>query len=209
MKRLIHYTLGITMVGIGINMLIHSDKGLDPWGVFNVAVAGSLNVSLGTFYIYSGVFFVVINAIAQKKSPNAWGMATAFFMGLSIDLLKPFAISIVAYSPWLEFILGLTLFCLGLALYLSTRLPQSPVDDLILSLQKITKKSFKTSKITLDLVVFMIGLFLGGTIGLGTILMVVFVGPLITIFMELLEGRNGKNNLFRFRRYTYSNTRKL
>lgn len=209
MKRIIYYIAGILLVGIGINLLIHSDKGLDPWGVFNVTIADSLNLSLGTFYIYSGFIFVAINAVIQKKIPDIFGMITSFLMGMSIDLFQHLPSNVIIHLAWIEFLFGLILFCLGLALYFYACLPKSPVDDLILSTQIITNKSFRVSKIILDSLVLVLGILLGGHIGLGTILMVLFVGPLISLFTKILEEKNGENNLSRLRRYTYSDTRKL
>lgn len=209
MKRLIFYLIGITLVGIGINMLIQSDKGLDPWGVFNVTLADFLSISLGTFYIYCGIFFVVVNAIIQKKLPDFFGMVTSFLMGISIDFFEHFVTKVSIPSTWIEFFVGLCLFCLGIALYFHTHLPKSPVDDLILSTQRLTHKSFKTSKVILDSAILICGLLMGGQIGLGTIVMVVLVGPLISIFIKFLEEKDEKNNLSRFRRYAYPNARKL
>ncbi|OQM44523.1 hypothetical protein B6A27_16105 [Anoxybacillus sp. UARK-01] len=67
MRRIIRYAIGIILIGIGINILIQAHRGLDPWGTFNVAVARAFNMSLGVFYICSGSFFVVLNAVIQKK----------------------------------------------------------------------------------------------------------------------------------------------
>jgi hypothetical protein len=209
MRRTVFYAIGIILIGIGINMLIQSDKGLDPWGIFNVATAGTINVSLGTLYVYSGILFVVLNALIQKKRPDILGMVTSFLMGISIDLLGPLTTGIFLNSRWLEFFLGLIGLCFGLALYLSTHLPRSPVDDLIYSIQKVSRKSFKVCKIILDTAVLVIGLLLGGHLGIGTVIMVLATGPLITMFMNFLEGQHGENNLLRFRRHAYSNSRKL
>ncbi|MFS0593984.1 hypothetical protein AB1L05_20570 [Cytobacillus horneckiae] len=198
-KRIILYFLGISCVGLGINILILANVGLDPWGIFNISLSNSLGIRLGEFYIYSGILFVAINSLIQRKFPDILGMITSFFMGVSIDLFAIVLNNLSLYSRWIEFSIGLVLFCLGVAFYLSTSLPRSPVDDLIFSTQRLINKSFKVSKIVLDSLVLLLGLILGGKLGAGTLIMVILVGPLITLFTRILEKINEKNNLLRFR----------
>ncbi|MED4128860.1 hypothetical protein [Shouchella miscanthi] len=191
MIRIINYLFGVTFIGMGINMLIQANKGLDPWGIFNLAFADTLNISLGSFYVYSGVLFIAINALIQRKRPDILGLLTAFLIGASIDLFAQVNNLIFVNIAWLIFILGLLFFCLGLSLYLSTNFPRSPVDDLIFSIQKITGWSFKLSKIILDASVLIVGLLMGGVLGVGTVLMVLIVGPLITTFTKIWRWNNG------------------
>ncbi|MDV2685579.1 hypothetical protein RYX56_14530 [Alkalihalophilus lindianensis] len=98
--RLTSYIIGIVLVGVGINLLIIANVGLDPWGLFNIAISTSLGITLGSFYIYSGIFFVIINSIIQRKIPDILGMVTSFFMGVSIDISNLFMSGLSTYSSW-------------------------------------------------------------------------------------------------------------
>ena len=89
--------------------------------------------------------------------------------------------------------LGILLVGIGSGFYLTTNLGPGTRDGLMKGISENFKKPISIVRFSIETTVVIIGWFLGGTVGLGTILFAVFIGPLISITLFLINEFYRKN----------------
>ena len=90
-------------------------------------------------------------------------------------------------------VLGILLVGMGSGFYLTTNLGPGTRDGLMKGISENFKKPISMVRFSIETTVVIIGWFLGGTVGLGTILFAVFIGPLISITLFLINEFYRKN----------------
>jgi len=181
--------IGLFLYSIGIVMTINSNLGLAPWDVFHQGLAVKTNMTIGQASILVGIVLVIINSFFKEKL--GWGTLTnMIFIGLFIDVLMLNHMIPVFENYILSFIMMCSgMFIIGLAsyYYMGAALGSGPRDGLMVVLTKKTKKSVRLIRNSIEVTVLIIGYFLGGYFGLGTIFMAVTIGFFVQLAFKLLK----------------------
>ena len=178
---------GLTLFGLGEGLLIVSFTGASPWSVLAQGISLNVNQSIGmiTFLISISVLILWI-PLGQKP-----GMATilnALIIALMIDLCIKFVPTPSNYYNQLILaIVSVITVGIGGGIYLVSNLGAGPRDGLMVGLQKKTNLPIALVRATLEITVVSIGWYLGGTVGIGTLLFAFGIGPCVALGLYLVD----------------------
>ena len=174
---------------MGIYLTKLSQLGLSPWA----ALADGLDIITGLGFGYVtqliGVVVMAFSMIVFRTKIGIGTILNVLLVGLILELYEVIYPAL-PQELWLQiivFVVGLLLMTFGRSLYISSALGQGPRDGLFVGLARTTKFEVKYIKLAIEFVVFIIGFGLGGKIGVGTILTVVFSGYLVQFYFKLLH----------------------
>ncbi len=178
---------GLACFGLGSAFMKKANLGLSPWDVLNDGLAQRTGEQLGTASIIIGVL-VLLLWIPMRERPGIGTVANTFLVGIFINLCLPMISSpelFIVRSLWTS--LGVALVGCGSALYLGSQLGAGPRDGLMLGLHRRSGWSLRLTRTTLEVVVLIVGYFLGGRVGLGTLAYAFTIGPVMQWFMRVLH----------------------
>ena len=179
--------IGLTLFGLGEGLLIVSFTGASPWSVLAQGLSLNVNLSIGmlTFLISVTVLILWI-PLGQKP-----GMATilnAIIIALMIDLCIKFVPTPSSYINQLILaVMSVITVGIGGGIYLVANLGAGPRDGLMVGLQKLTNFPIAAVRATLEISVVSVGWYLGGTVGIGTILFAFGIGPCVALGLYLVD----------------------
>ena len=178
---------GLVLFGFGEALLIAAGAGVSPWTTLaeGISLITGWSVGLATFIIS---FLVLLTWIPLRQVPGIGTIANAFIVALMLDLSLP-------YLPRPDFylfqvfqsLIGVLIVGFGAALYLSANLGPGPRDGLMTGLTKLTNLPISIVRTTIEIIVVFSGWMLGGTVGVGTLLFAVLVGPSISAGCFILK----------------------
>ncbi|MCA0403982.1 MAG: hypothetical protein LCH30_09325, partial [Proteobacteria bacterium] len=165
--------------------------GLAPWDVLAQGIARQLDIGLGQASIMVS-FMVLILALFFKAIPSIGTFLNIIIIGLLIDIfiaLFNFYFVVPESFPSLLVIytIGLILMSLGASLYIVTKFGAGPRDMLLLGIIQKFKVSITYVKPAIEGIVLVIGIYLGGTLGIGTILNLLLMGYFMDIIFRYLN----------------------
>ncbi len=178
---------GLMLFGLGEGLLIVSFTGASPWSVLAQGLSLNVNLSIGmlTFLISVTVLILWI-PLGQKP-----GMATilnAIIIALMIDLCIKFVPTPSSYINQLILaVISVITVGIGGGIYLVANLGAGPRDGLMVGLQKLTNLPIAVVRGTLEISVVSVGWYLGGTVGIGTILFAFGIGPCVALGLYLVD----------------------
>ena len=178
---------GLMLFGLGEGLLIVSFTGASPWSVLAQGLSLNVNLSIGmlTFLISVTVLILWI-PLGQKP-----GMATilnAIIIALMIDLCIKFVPTPSSYINQLILaVVSVITVGIGGGIYLVANLGAGPRDGLMVGLQKLSNFPIAAVRGTLEISVVSVGWYLGGTVGIGTILFAFGIGPCVALGLYLVD----------------------
>jgi len=178
---------GLMLFGLGEGLLIVSFTGASPWSVLAQGLSLNVNLSIGmlTFLISVTVLILWI-PLGQKP-----GMATilnALIIALMIDICIKFVPTPSNYINQLVLaVISVITVGIGGGIYLVANLGAGPRDGLMVGLQKLTNFPIAAVRATLEISVVSVGWYLGGTVGIGTILFAFGIGPCVALGLYLVD----------------------
>jgi len=177
---------GLVLCGIAFALLVRADLGLDPWNVLHQGVSRHTGIPIGTVTIGVGVV-VLLGWIPLRERPGVGTVANTVVIGGVIDLLRPrlpVPHGLGARGAMLA--AGLALAGPGIGLYIGARLGPGPRDGLMTGLAK-RGHSVRVARTGLELAALAVGWLLGGTVGIGTLVFAVTIGPLVHFWLPRLD----------------------
>ncbi len=178
--------LGLTFFGLGEGLLLVSTTGASPWSVLAQGISLNLNYSIGiiTFFIS---LFVIFLWIFLNQKPGVGTVLNAIIIALMIDVSLAFIETPENYfSQMLMAIVAVLLVGLGSGFYLIANLGPGPRDGLMTGLQRKTNLPIALVRALLEISVVSIGWYLGGTVGIGTLLFAFGVGPSVALGLYIV-----------------------
>ena len=177
---------GLILFGLGEGLLIVSAAGASPWSVLAQGIYLNVGFSVGiiTILISAGVLILWI-PLNQKLGIGT--ILNAIIIGLMIDVCIKFVPTPENYISqlFLAFIAVLTVG-LGGGIYLVANLGPGPRDGLMIGLQKKTNLPIAAVRAFLEITVMSIGWYLGGTVGVGTLLFAFGIGPAVALGLYIV-----------------------
>ena len=179
--------VGLIIFGLGEGLLIVSSSGASPWSVLAQGLFLNIGFSVGLITIFISIA-VLLLWYPLKQKPGIGTILNALIIGLMID-------ACIRYVPTPEnyfnqVLLGaIAVFTVGLGggIYLVANLGPGPRDGLMIGLQKKTNLPIASVRAVLEITVMSIGWYLGGTVGVGTLLFAFGIGPCIALSLFLVN----------------------
>ena len=178
--------LGLVLFGLGEGLLIVSFAGASPWSILAQGIALNVDLSIGiiTVLISIGVLFLWL---PLKQKPGVGTILNAIIIGLMIDVCIKFIPTPENYLNQLILAtIAVLTVGLGGGIYLVANLGAGPRDGLMVGLQKKTNLPIATVRAFLEITVMSIGWYLGGTVGIGTLLFAFGIGPSVALGLYLV-----------------------
>jgi len=186
---------GFVLFGLSIDIMVRANLGLGPWDVLHMALTYHLPITLGEASI--GVAFVVVLLDVILREPLGWGtIANMIFIGVWIDILKPFVPSVPSIF-WIQIaylLLGTIVMGFATAIYIGVDAGAGPRDSLMLALSRLSKTSVRRARTIIEVTAVTVGWLLGGPAWIGTIVSALAIGPAVQLAFKLLRVRPSKSH---------------
>ena len=178
---------GLTLFGLGEGLLIVSFTGASPWSVLAQGISLNINLSIGTITLLISIAVLVL-WIPLGLKPGMGTIFNALIIAFMIDLCIKFVPTPSNYTNQILLaVLSVLAVGIGGGIYLISNLGAGPRDGLMIGLQKITKLPIAAVRGTLEISVVSIGWYLGGTVGIGTLLFAFGIGPCVAFGLYLID----------------------
>ncbi|MDA7752136.1 hypothetical protein N8895_02480 [Candidatus Pelagibacter sp.] len=172
---------GLTIFGLGEGLLIVSAMGNSPWTVLAEGIYLDIGFSIGLITVFISIV-VLLFWLPLKQKPGIGTILNALIIGLMIDVCIKFVPTPENYiSQLLLAIIAVLTVGLGGGIYLVANLGPGPRDGLMVGLQKKTNLPIAVVRAFLEITVMSIGWYLGGTVGVGTLLFAFGIGPAVAL----------------------------
>ena len=172
---------GLILFGLGEGLLIVSTMGNSPWTVLAEGIYLDVGSSIGLITILISIM-VLLFWLPLSQKPGIGTILNALIIGLMIDLCISFVQTPENYiSQLLLAIIAVLTVGLGGGIYLVGNLGPGPRDGLMIGLQKKTNLPIAAVRAFLEITVMSIGWYLGGTVGIGTLLFAFGIGPAVAL----------------------------
>ena len=178
---------GLWIFGTGEAILIDAGIGVSPWTVLaqGISKQADLTVGMATFVVSVLVLFLWI---PLRETPGIGTILNAILIAMSIDVMEPFIPNQTDFIPQIiQAMVGIILVGIGSALYLTANLGPGPRDGWMTGVQKKTNWPIGRVRVGIEIIVLSIGIALGGTFGLGTVMFAIGIGPAISMSLGVVS----------------------
>jgi len=182
---LVQLYTGLALYGASSALLVQSGLGLEPWNVLHQGLAELTGLTIGVVSIFVGAA-VLLLWIPLRQRPGLGTVSNVFVVGLAMDgtlALVPAAHGLAARVALL--VAGIVLNGVATGLYIAASFGPGPRDGLMTGLHRRTGRSIRLVRTAIELAVVVTGFALGGTVGIGTVLYAVAIGPLAQLFLRV------------------------
>ena len=178
---------GLMLFGLGEGLLIVSFTGASPWSVLAQGISLNVNLSIGMITLLISIC-VLILWIPLSQKPGIATILNALIIAFMIDLCIKFVPTPSNnYNQLILAIASVIIVGIGGGIYLVSNLGAGPRDGLMVGLQKKTNLPIALVRATLEITVVSIGWYLGGTVGIGTLLFAFGIGPCVALGLYLVD----------------------
>jgi uncharacterized membrane protein YczE len=180
--------------GTGVAMMVQAGLGLGPWEALNQGIARQTGLAIGTVSILLGIPILALWWPLGER-PGLGTLLNVVVVGLSTNAaLMVIPLAVETWAQLALMVAGVVTVGLGSGLYLGADLGPGPRDGLMTGLHHRAGWSIRRARTAIELTVLVIGWGLGGTIGLGTVVFALGIGPLVQAFLKVFdrEGRLGR-----------------
>ena len=180
-KTLLFLIFGLFLFGLGETLLLASGAGVSPWTVLaeGMSIYFSFSIGWSTFWMSLAVLLLWI---PLKQKPGIGTILNVIIIALVFDYTLPYLPNPENYEfQVLQVIIGVLITGLGSGFYLISNLGPGPRDGLMTGVQRITRKPIALVRSTIEVIVVFFGWKLGGTVGLGTIIFALGIGPAVAV----------------------------
>ena len=191
-KTLFFLFFGLTLFGLGESLLIVSNFGVTPWTVFAEGIAKNFDISIGlaTFLVSISILTLWV---PLKQKIGIGTISNAIIIAFTIDLfvyLLPHSKN--TFLSFFEMTFGILLVGVGSGIYLITNLGPGTRDGLMKGISENFKKPIYIVRLSIEITVVIFGWLLGGTVGLGTLMFAILIGPIITVSLVAIKSTDKK-----------------
>ena len=187
-KKLTFFYLvfGLILFGLGETLIVTANIGVSPWFVLHQGLSFKTGYSIGiTTFIVS--IIVLLLWFPLKQKPGIATILNAILISLVIDLSLPFLPQPEDFLLQLfQVVFGILIIGIGSGFYLVANLGPGPRDGLMTGINKQTNLSFSLIRTILELSAVGLGFYLGGIVGIGTILYAIGIGFSVSLGLFLV-----------------------
>ncbi len=184
---MVQLLVGLTLFGAGESLIVLSALGNTPWTVLAEGVASHTALGIGSATVVLSVI-VLLSWIPLRQALGIGTVLNALVIGIVIALV----LSLVAPADAIglraaEVVGGILLVGIGSGLYLGCHLGPGPRDGLMTGLHRRTGRSLRLLRTAIEGSALILGVLLGGTVGIGTLLFALTIGPVVQHALALSE----------------------
>jgi len=189
--RLGKLLLGLLLFALGVTMTVQAELGLAPWDVLHSAVSQLTGLGFGTASVITSVG-VLLLAMALGTRPGVGTVLNTLLIGAVIEALLRIGFAGSADQwPWVARLLllvgGLAVIGVGSALYIGAHLGSGPRDSLMIAVHRRLRAPILLARTLTEGTAFALGWLLGGAVGVGTVVSVLLIGPMVQLGFRLLR----------------------
>ena len=186
-STLLALVVGLWIFGTGEAVLIAAGIGVSPWTVLAQGITEQTSFTVGEATFIVSVC-VLLLWIPLRETPGIGTILNAILIALSIDVMAPFIPEQENLpNAIVQSAFGVMMVGIGSALYLTANLGPGPRDGWMTGVQKKTNWPIGKVRVGIEIIVLSIGILLGGTFGLGTIMFALGIGPAVAISLGITE----------------------
>ncbi|OWP22850.1 hypothetical protein CBF90_03385 [Microbacterium sp. AISO3] len=185
--RFSQLVVGLILFGIGCAVMVDAGIGLDPWTVFAEGVSKNTGIGIGWVVSITG-FLVLLLWIPLRQKPGVGTVANILVVGAAMQFALPLISTPDGWPAQLVmFIAGTILVGVASGIYIGARLGPGPRDGLMTGIHRRWGWPIWAGRLIVEATVLVTGWLLGGTIGLGTVLFAVLIGPIVHVSLPLFD----------------------
>ncbi|MDR6639755.1 hypothetical protein [Paenarthrobacter nitroguajacolicus] len=182
-RRITQLLIGLALYGISLAIFIRAGLGLDPWDVFHQGVATKTGFSIGVVVIAVS-FIVLLLWIPLRQMPGIGTVANAVLVGLFADLGLWLIPAVSHLGGQIAMLAGAVILNgIASACYIGARLGPGARDGLMTGLVRRTGWSVRLVRTGIEVTVLAVGLLLGGSVGVGTVVYALAIGPIVQVLL--------------------------
>ena len=182
--RLAQLYVGLVLYGISASLLVLAGLGLDPWDVFHQGLSRTFGLAIGTWAIIVGVA-VLLLWIPLRQRPGIGTVSNVILVGLTMNVVLGHVHAPHGMAARVAcLVCGVVLNGIATGAYIGAGLGPGPRDGLMTGLAA-RGHSIRVVRTGLEVTVLAIGWLLGGTVGVGTVVYALSIGPLAHVFIPL------------------------
>ncbi|MGI9317411.1 MAG: YczE/YyaS/YitT family protein [bacterium] len=187
LPTLFYLNFGLILFGLGEAILIASSAGVSPWTVLADGIARIAGWSIG-FSTMIISFAILLLWIPLRQKPGIGTILNALIIAFMIDFSLPYLPHPTSVI-WQIVQAAVGVFVVGLSsgIYLAANLGPGPRDGLMTGLQRVTGFPIAWVRIAIEVVAVVSGWYLGGAVGIGTVMFAFGVGPCVAIGILLVK----------------------
>ncbi|GAA3546728.1 membrane protein [Aeromicrobium flavum] len=187
---MVQLLVGLWLYGATMAFLVRAGLGLDPWDVFHEGLTRHVPLTFGQVVIVVGALLLLL-WIPLRQRPGIGTVLNVIVIGVAADVTLAILPPADGLAP------GIALLVAGVvgngiagAMYVGAGLGTGPRDGLWTGIVRRTGLSVRLVRTTLEIVVLVTGFLLGGTVGVGTVIYALTIGPLVQLFLPWFEARH-------------------
>lgn len=185
-RRFVQLYAGLLLYGFSVALLIEADLGLDPWDVFHQGIAVKTGISIGLVTVLVSAA-VLLLWIPLRQRPGVGTISNGLLVGLAMDASLYILPAPSMLGAQVAFLVGgVALNALATGLYIGAGLGPGPRDGLMTGLAA-RGHSIRVVRTAIELGVLICGYLLGGSVGVGTVLYALSIGPLAHVTIPLFQ----------------------
>ncbi|KQR25121.1 membrane protein YczE [Microbacterium sp. Leaf151] len=186
LSRISRLFVGLVLYGVGCALTVAAGLGVDPWTVFAQGLSRVTGLGIGWITNIVGLA-VLLLWIPLRQKPGVGTIANILLVGTSMQI----ALGILPHPDalWMQVLLlvaGVVLVAVASGLYIGARFGPGPRDGLMTGLHGRLGWPIWACRLTVEGTVLILGWLLGGTVGVGTLVFALGIGPLVHVAMPLL-----------------------
>ncbi|MFE7461935.1 YitT family protein [Streptomyces sp. NPDC057554] len=186
-RRLVQLYAGLALYGASSALLVRAGLGLEPWGVLHQGLAELTGISIGVVSIIVGAV-VLLLWIPLRQRPGLGTVSNVFVVGLAMDGTLALVGGLDGLGVRVPvLVLGIVLNGMATGLYIAARFGPGPRDGLMTGLNRVTGRSIRLVRTAIEVAVVVTGFLLGGSLGAGTVLYALAIGPLAQLFLRVFR----------------------
>ena len=179
--------IGLAIFGLGEALLISAGYGVSPWTVFAQGLTTVTGWSIGVATFITSIAVLVL-WVPLRQMPGIGTISNAIVIALVLEYILPhlprFELDALQIA---QAVFGILVTGFGGAIYLISNLGPGPRDGLMTGVQHLTNWPISGVRASIEILVVIAGWSLGGTVGLGTVLFAIGIGPAVSASLFTLN----------------------
>lgn len=186
LRRLVQLFAGLVLYGVSDGMLVLAGLGLDPWDVLHQGLSRHTGIAIGTWSIIVGAA-VLLLWIPLRQVPGLGTVCNVVVIGLAVNVTLSLIPTAHGYPARIAMLVGGVVFNgVATGCYIGSGLGAGPRDGLMTGIAA-RGHSIRIVRTAIELSALLVGWLLGGTVGIGTVVYALAIGPLAHIFIPLFS----------------------
>ncbi|SYW03803.1 conserved membrane protein of unknown function [Oenococcus oeni] len=188
-QRVFFSVIGSIFCGLGIEFVVVTKLGADSLSTLILGIKDHFDIGFGTLSQLLSLLYLLIAVFFVRKKLGIGSIINALTIGQTIKFITPFLRNqvFIGTAGIIVMFAGFSIMAFGTAIYLQSELGSGPMEAMMFSLSKMTGLNITYSRILLDGYNVTLGIFLGASFGIGSIVAVLCLGPMIKIVNVLLN----------------------